>query len=64
MSDIIDFWTNPRSRGAIAHWMLEEVGARYRTHVLDYGSAMKDPAYLAINPMGKVPAIRYRGGRW
>jgi glutathione S-transferase len=61
MSDIIDFWTNPRSRGAIAHWMLEEVGAPYRTHVLDYGPPMKDPAYLAINPMGKVPAIRHRG---
>ena len=39
--------------------MLEEVGEPYETVVLDYGDAMKAPDYLAINPMGKVPAIRY-----
>jgi glutathione S-transferase len=61
MTDEIEFWTNPRSRGAIAHWMLEEVGAPYRPILLDYGTTMKAPAYLAINPMGKVPAIRHRG---
>jgi glutathione S-transferase len=61
MTDEIAFWTNPRSRGAIVHWMLEEVGAAYRPIVLDYGTTMKAPAYLAINPMGKVPAIRHRG---
>ena len=38
--------------------MLEEVGEPYRTEVLDYGTTMKAPAYLAINPMGKVPAIK------
>ena len=53
----IDFYTNPRSRGRIARWMLEEVGARYTTHVLEYGTTMKAADYLAINPMGKVPAI-------
>lgn len=61
MTDVIEFWTNPRSRGAIAHWMLEEVGAPYRPIVLDYGTTMKAPDYLAINPMGKVPAIRHSG---
>lgn len=61
MDDTIDFYTNPRSRGAIVHWMLEEVGAPYRLHVLDHGTTMKSPDYLAINPMGKVPAIRHRG---
>ncbi len=39
--------------------MLEEVGQPYRTEVLDYASTMKAPAYLAINPMGKVPALRH-----
>ncbi|RZS54826.1 glutathione S-transferase family protein [Sphaerotilus mobilis] len=52
------FYTNPQSRGRIAHWMLEEVGQPYTTVWLDYGPAMKEPAYLAINPMGKVPALR------
>ena len=33
--------------------------APYRTELLDYDTTMKAPAYLAINPMGKVPAIRH-----
>ncbi len=59
MSETLHFYTNPMSRGRIARWMLEEVGAPYETHLLDYGSTMKAPEYLAINPMGKVPAIRH-----
>jgi len=39
--------------------MLEETGEAYETHVVDYGEQMKGPEYLAINPMGKVPAIRH-----
>ncbi len=60
-SDDIVFYTNPMSRGRIARWMLEEIGQPYRTVVLDYGTTMKAPEYLAINPMGKVPAITRRG---
>ena len=59
--DEIVFYTNPMSRGRIARWMLEEVGRPYRTVVLDYGTTMKAPEYLAINPMGKVPAVTWRG---
>ncbi len=59
MSDELVFYTNPMSRGRIVRWMLEEVGAPYRTEILDYDTTMKAPAYLAINPMGKVPAIRH-----
>ncbi|MGV9007318.1 MAG: glutathione S-transferase family protein [Brevundimonas sp.] len=61
MSDEIVFYTNPMSRGRIVRWMLEELGRPYRTEVLDYGTTMKAPAYLAINPMGKVPAVTWRG---
>lgn len=53
------FYTHPMSRGRIARWMLEEVDQPYRTEVLDYASTMKAQAYLAINPMGKVPALRH-----
>ncbi|PWV74538.1 HTH domain-containing protein [Halomonas sp. A11-A] len=53
------FYTNPLSRGGIVHWMLEELGATYRMVTLEYGAAMKTPEYLAINPLGKVPAIRH-----
>jgi glutathione S-transferase len=59
MSDELVFYTNPMSRGRIVRWMLEEVGQPYRTELLEYGTTMKAPAYLAINPMGKVPAIRH-----
>jgi glutathione S-transferase len=41
--------------------MLEEVGQPYRTVLLDYGTTMKAPDYLALNPMGKVPALTHRG---
>ena len=41
--------------------MLEEVDAEYRTEVVEYATEMKSPRYLAINPMGKVPAISHRG---
>ncbi|WP_034157415.1 glutathione S-transferase family protein [Sphingomonas sp. ERG5] len=57
----LTFYTNPMSRGRIARWMLEETGADYETVVLDYASSMKGEAYLAVNPMGKVPAIVHNG---
>ena len=55
----LTFYTNPMSRGRIARWMLEEVGEPYDTVLLDYGTTMKSADYLAVNPMGKVPAIRH-----
>ena len=61
MADELVFYTNPMSRGQIVRWMLEEVGQPYRTEIMQYEASMKSPAYLAINPMGKVPAITHRG---
>ena len=60
MADIT-FYTNPMSRGQIVRWMLEEVGEPYETEMLEYGTTMKASHYLAINPMGKVPAIGHGG---
>ena len=59
MSKELIFYTNPRSRGGIVHWMLEEIGCPYRIEIKEYGTTMKAPDYLAINPMGKVPAIKH-----
>lgn len=59
MADELIFFTNPQSRGAMTHWMLEEVGCPYRVEVKQFGPDIKSPEYLAINPMGKVPAIRH-----
>ena len=61
MTGDLVFYTNPMSRGRIVRWMLEETGAPYRAEVVQFGAAMKSAAYLAVNPMGKVPAIRHRG---
>ena len=57
MADLI-FYTNPQSRGRIVRWMLEEVGAPYDTEVIPYDQ-MKSERYLAIHPLGKVPAIKH-----
>ena len=59
MPEELVFYTNPMSRGRIVRWMLEEIGQPYRTEIIEFGPAMKSPDYLAINPMGKVPAIRH-----
>lgn len=59
MSDELVLHTNPMSRGRIARWMLEEVGAPYRTVFHAYGPEMKAPEFLALNPLGKVPAIQH-----
>lgn len=59
MADTLTFYTNPQSRGQVIRWLLEELGQPYETVILDYGTTMKGPDYLAINPMGKVPAIKH-----
>ena len=59
MADLI-FYTNPQSRGRIVRWMLEEVGAPYGTQIISY-DAIKSDDYVALNPMGKVPAIKHDG---
>ena len=59
MTEELVFYTNPMSRGRIARWMLEEIGQPYRTEYLDFGTTMKAPDYLSMNPMGKVPAIKH-----
>ncbi|WP_174285356.1 glutathione S-transferase family protein [Sphingomonas bacterium] len=57
----LTLYTNPMSRGRISRWMLEEIGTSYETVVLGYADTMKAADYLAINPMGKVPAIVHDG---
>jgi glutathione S-transferase len=48
------------SRSSIVHWMLEEVGEPYDIHLVSFkkGENLK-PEYLAVNPMGKVPALKH-----
>lgn len=59
MSDALTFYTHPMSRGRVTRWMLEETGLPYEEVILDFNAGMKSPEYLAINPMGKVPALKH-----
>ncbi|HMJ12642.1 MAG TPA: glutathione S-transferase family protein [Polyangiaceae bacterium] len=62
MNDDLIFYHNPMSRGRIAHWMLEEVGTPYEMKLVNFEKREhKAPEFLAINPMGKLPAIVHRG---
>ncbi|QTD56793.1 glutathione S-transferase family protein [Parasphingorhabdus cellanae] len=60
-SSTLTFYTNPMSRGQIARWALHEAGADYDQKIVQYGEEIKSADYLAINPMGKVPAIVHNG---
>jgi glutathione S-transferase len=56
----VTLFHSPRSRSATVRALLEELGASYDLHVLNMKkNEQREPAYLAINPMGKVPAIRH-----
>lgn len=55
----IKFYSNPMSRGRVVRWMLEELAVPYELEILEFGQSIKSPDYLAINPMGKVPAIKH-----
>jgi len=62
VADKVVFYTHPMSRGRTVHWLLDELGAPYELRLLDLEKREhKTPEYLAINPMGKVPAIVHRG---
>jgi glutathione S-transferase len=62
MADEIVFYSSPMSRGRMIQWMLEESGAPYRVETVDLQkNQQKSPQFLAVNPMGKIPAIVHRG---
>ena len=56
----ITLYTNPNSRGRIIRWLLDECGADYEVIPLPYGeNGTKSADFLAVNPMGKLPAVKY-----
>ena len=59
MADLT-LYHSPRSRSGVALWMLEELGQPYDIHLLNMEKGQnREAAYLAINPMGKVPALKH-----
>lgn len=58
----ITFYHSPNSRAASVLLLLKELDADYELRVLNFKTQQqRSPEYLAINPMGKVPAILHRG---
>lgn len=54
----LELYFAPRTRSFTALWLLEELGAPYELHSFDLDSGRhKQPDYLALNPMGKVPLV-------
>lgn len=59
MTKLTLYHANP-SRSSIVLWMLEELGQPYDIHLLSLKNGEhREPQYLAVNPMGKVPALRH-----
>ena len=59
-TDRITLYYSPQTRATGTRLLLEELGAPYDLHVLNMKvGEQRQPAYLAINPLGKVPAIRH-----
>ena len=59
MADLTLYHAAP-SRSSIVHWMLEEIGEPYDIHLVSFKKGEnRTPDYLAVNPMGKVPALRH-----
>jgi glutathione S-transferase len=60
--DRVTLYYSPQTRASGARVLLEELGAPYDLHVLNMKAGeQRKPAYLAINPLGKVPAVSHRG---
>lgn len=60
MNRHITLFHSPNTRSSGARILLEELGADHELHVLNMKAGEhRAPAYLAINPMGKVPAIKH-----
>jgi glutathione S-transferase len=61
MADLVLYHAVP-SRSATVRWMLEEVGEPYDIDLLKLAAGdQHKPEYLAVNPQGKVPALRHKG---
>jgi len=60
MNPKVTFFHAPNSRSGGTRALLEELGVLFDLHVLNFKQGeQRQPEYLAINPMGKVPAIRH-----
>ncbi|RAK62331.1 glutathione S-transferase family protein [Phenylobacterium kunshanense] len=55
---MIELWHCPDARSFRPLWALEELGLEYRLHLLPFPPRVREPAYLEVNPLGTIPAMR------
>ena len=54
----VKLYHNPQSRAVMIHWLLEEIGCAYDLAPVRYDDgSMRSEAFLALNPMGKIPVL-------
>ena len=56
--DVIQLYSTPTPNGVKVSIALEELGLDYEPHRIDIGkNESREPAFLSLNPNGKIPAI-------
>ncbi len=55
---MIELWHCPDARSFRPLWALEELGLEYKLHLLPFPPRVREPAYLEVNPLGTIPAMR------
>lgn len=55
----LTLYSHRLSRGRAPLWLLEELAVDYQVVWLDFGEAIKSPAFIALNPMGKIPVLTH-----
>jgi len=55
---VIELWHCADARSFRPLWALEELGLAYELHLLPFPPRVREPAYLEINPLGTIPAMR------
>lgn len=58
---MIELWHCPDARSFRPLWALEELGLEYELHLMPFPPRVRQPAYLEVNPLGTIPALKDGG---
>ena len=53
----LTLYTNTQSRGVVVDWLILDLGIEVKRIEVAYGTEMKSPEFLKLNPFGKVPVL-------
>ena len=58
---MITLYHVPQSRSMRVLWLLNELGVEFQLVSLPFDKSLRSPEYLALNPVGRVPALEMDG---